>query len=445
MKVKREIIVHGLRRCCLLGSGKQVDVNRYKQSNRNYRATFGDSRGGNPRVGIAGGRPDALMSSIPFACRQMAKDLALSKAKDKNFVFSPCSIQLALSFLTNGSSGSTLKELLEFLDAKNLDDLNSVGMKYIEILTGSTDGGPILSFVGGAWVDQSWTLKPTFMTVAEEIYKGKAESVDFQNKAIEITKEVNKWAEEATNGLIKSVIPSPLTPATVLVLANALYFKGRWREPFDKSATKDSKFNLLDGNSVEIPFMTSPDRQWIDTFEDFKVLRLPYERSKDNKGTFSMYIILPNKVDGLWPIIEQVGSDPLFLEKYVRLYPKLVDVREFMIPKFKMTFYVEASEILQGVGLKLPFSEEAAELDEMVLGDRLCVSNVHHKSHIEVNEEGTEAAAATFMCNIVGSARRQPLPCVDFMADHPFMFMVRDNESGMVLFMGHVLNPLLDN
>ncbi|KAF9607688.1 hypothetical protein IFM89_038159, partial [Coptis chinensis] len=208
--------------------------------------------GGNPRVGIVGGRPNALMS-IPFACCRMAKDLAL--------------------------------------DAKNLNDLNSIAMKFIETLTGSTDGGPILSFVGGAWVDHSCTLKPTFMTVAEEIYKTKAESVDFQNKS--------------TNGLIKSVIPNPLTPTMVFMLANALYFKGRWREPFDKSATKDSKFSLLDGNSVEIPFMTSPARQRIDTFKYFKELGLPRERSKDNKATFSMYIILPNKVDGLWPVIEQ--------------------------------------------------------------------------------------------------------------------------------------------
>ncbi|KAF9598288.1 hypothetical protein IFM89_026555, partial [Coptis chinensis] len=405
---------------------------------------------GNPRL-LARGRPDALRSpynayvsdpSIPFACRQIAKDLALGVAKDKNFVFSPCSIQLALSFLTNGSSGSTLKELLTFLEAQNLDDLNSVAWKFIETLTGSTDGGPILSFVGGAWVDQSRTLKPTFITLAERIYKAKAESVDFRNKAIEITEEVNKWAEEATNGLIKSVIPHPLDPDTVLVLANALYFKGRWMKPFRKSATKDSKFNLLDGNSVEVPFVTSHDNQRIDTFEDFKVLGLPYKSSKDNKATFSMYIILPNKVDGLWPIIEQVGSDPLFLEKYVSLYPSVVDVREFMIPKFKMTFYVEASEILQGVGLKLPFSGKS-ELDEMVLGGGLRVSNVHQKSHIEVNEEGTKAAAAGTVATYIGSSAGPPppRPCVDFVADHPFMFMVRENESGMVLFMGHVLNP----
>ncbi|KAF9596851.1 hypothetical protein IFM89_013899 [Coptis chinensis] len=299
---------------------------------------------GNPRL-LARGRPDALRSpynayvsdpSIPFACRQIAKDLALGVAKDKNFVFSPCSIQLALSFLTNGSSGSTLKELLTFLEAQNLDDLNSVAWKFIETLTGSTDGGPILSFVGGVWVDQSRTLKPTFITLAERIYKAKAESVDFRNKAIEITEEVNKWAEEATNGLIKSVIPHPLDPDTVLVLANALYFKGRWMKPFRKSATKDSKFNLLDGNSVEVPFVTSHDNQRIDTFEDFKVLGLPYKSSKDNKATFSMYIILPNKVDGLWPIIEQVGSDPLFLEKYVQVTLLEYSMNSIMLLLYKL-------------------------------------------------------------------------------------------------------------
>ncbi|KAF9604928.1 hypothetical protein IFM89_011295 [Coptis chinensis] len=251
------------------------------------------------------------------------------------------------------------------------------------------------------------------MITAGRIYKSKAESVDFQKEAKEITEKVNKWAEKATNGLIKSVVPKPFSPSTTTVLANALYFKGKWTQPFDKFATKDFKFSLLDGNSVRVPFMTSRQMQFIDTFKDFKVLGLPYEKSMDNKAAFSMYVILPHDRDGLWPLIEKVGSDPTF---FVRLRQELVDVGQFRIPKFKITFYFEASEILKGVGLKLPFSE-IAELDEMVV---------------------PVARELQFQ-----SGPPQIPPRVDFVADHPFMFMVRDNKSGMVLFMGHVINPLL--
>lgn len=386
-------------------------------------------------------RGESLKPNIPFGLFEMAKDLELGEARDTNFVFSPCSIQLALGLLANGATGSTLKELLMFLEAKDLNHITVVATKLINSLVGST-GGPMISFVGGIWIDQSLTLNPNFKLMAESIYHANAKSVDFLNKGDVVVDEVNRWAYEVTNGLIESILHRPSDPNTRLLLANALYFKGLWSEKFSISDTKKSTFYLLDGTCVDVPFMGSKEEQFITAFNDFKVLRLPYKKSASTNITLSMYIILPNEPHGLWSLVEMAGSDPSFLETYLPSDTRKVEVGEFKIPKFKMTFEFEASEVLTNTGLKLPFSDNA-EFSEMVLGgEGLKVSKVNHKSYIEVNEEGTEAAAVTTLqmrwcCAIIGGPRP-----IDFVADHPFMFMVRDDMSGMVLFMGHVINPL---
>ncbi|KAF9608673.1 hypothetical protein IFM89_010457, partial [Coptis chinensis] len=390
-----------------------------------------------------------MSTSTPFPCLQIAKHLTLGKAKDENFVFSPCSIQLALSLIANGSKGSTLEELLNFLEAENLNHVNSVATKLIDSFTQDDDEGTSLSFACGVWVKQSFTLKPTFKTIAEDIYRGKAEAMDFENEAKEVICEVHKWVEKMTNGLIKSILPNFLNPRTIVLLANALYFKGNWSNPFDELNTADSMFYLRDGNSVEVPCMISGGNYFINTFDDFKVLKLPYDMGYKNMDNhISMYIILPNKRDGLWALAEIVGSDPLFIEKYLSRHTERVGVKKLMLPKFKITYKFEASKILQEIGLKFSFSEEA-EFDEIVLklypSDMVEVSNVHHMSVIDVDEEGTEATSVTAADMFYNLCLDEPpVPTAEFVADHPFMFVVRNDNNGTILFMGHVVNPIVE-
>ncbi|PIA59313.1 hypothetical protein AQUCO_00400304v1, partial [Aquilegia coerulea] len=375
---------------------------------------------------------ESVITNTPFACLQIAaKELTLGKAKDKNFVFSPYSIQLALGLAANGAKGLTREEFLTFLNAETLDDLNPRNKDLIDYF----NNGSNLSYISGIWVNQSSDLKPTFKQIAENIYEAKAESVDLQDemKCKEVIDRVNEWGKEATNGLIKSFLPEDsLTPATIVVLANALYFKGRWLSKFNKPLTKENKFNLLNGRFIKVPFMTSYSDQYITTLEDSKILRLPLM----NSASISMYIILPNKLDGLWPLLEKVASDPKFLERYVLKETGMVEVRRFGVPKFKITYDFVANEVLKALGLREAFSKQAG-FDEIVLdSNNLKISTVRHKSHIEVNEEEIEAAAVTEIdfeeeCS-------EYIPQVDFWADHPFMFMVRDDMRGVVLFMGHI-------
>jgi serpin B len=262
-------------------------------------------------------------------------------------------------------------------------------------------------------------------------------------QAAEVAGQVNSWVEKLTSGLIKEILPEgSVDGSTRLVLANALYFKGAWAEEFDTYMTTDREFHLLDGSSVQAPFMSSTDEQYISSHDDLKVLKLPYRRGGDPRQ-FSMYILLPDAHDGLWSLAEKVSSEPGFLEKHIPT--EQVAVGQFKVPKFKISFGFEASNLLKGLGLHLPFSAEA-DLSEMVdspTGQSLCVSSVFHRAFVEVNEAGTEAAASTAVKVMLMCLRIDSREKMDFVADHPFLFMIREDLTGVVLFVGHVLNPLL--
>ncbi|OVA10495.1 Serpin family [Macleaya cordata] len=399
------------------------------------------------------------------SCLKVVKNVWLIESKGRNFVFSPFSINAALGLLASGSKGRTLQQILGFLKSENLDHLNLVSSRLMYSLdqtrTGSSEGGggerPKLSFISNVWVDNSCTLKPSFKEIASSIYKAEAKAVDFTTKAKKVLKEVNKWVEKKTNGLIQSLLPDgSVDEQTSLVLANALYFKGSWEQEFDRSQTKNSKFHLLGGSSVQVPFMTNKQRQIVSCYDGFKVLQLPYKQqtATDNKFDLferhlSMYIFLPDRQDGIGDLIKKVSSDSGFLDRHLPINQSPVLMGEFRIPKFKISFGFEASRVLKDLGLVLPFNPDEAELTGMVRSstpetERLYVSKVYHKCFVEVDEKGTEAAASTAFAIGFISGRRQPyLPRVDFVADHPFIFMIRDNHSGAVWFMGHVLNPLL--
>ncbi|KAH7523996.1 serpin-ZX [Ziziphus jujuba] len=367
----------------------------------------------------------------------ITKGLLLTEGKDSNVVYSPLSLHVVLSLIAAGSSGPTLHQLLSFLKSESSDQLNSFASELVGVVfaDGSPCGGPRLSFANGLWVDKSLTLKPSFKEVVDTAYKAALNQADFQNKASEVIREVNSWAEKETSGLIKQVLPDgSVDRTTVLIFANALYFKGAWNEPFDASSTKDYDFHLLNGSTVKAPFMTSKKRQVVGDFDGFKVLKLPYKQGED-KRSFSMYFFLPEAKDGLPALVEKLGSESGLLERY--LPSEQVEVGDFRIPRFKISFGFEASKTLKGLGLVLPFSGGLTEMVDSPADNDLYVSSIFHKSFIEVNEEGTEAAAAS-----AGVIAVRSLIKIDFVADHPFLFVIREDMSGTILFTGHVIDPL---
>ncbi|XP_020596943.1 serpin-Z1C-like [Phalaenopsis equestris] len=355
-----------------------------------------------------------------------------------NFIFSPLSLRAALSLTAAGAKGETLQQLLSFFGSPTVDHLHSASSTLIEAVRGG-DNELLLSFVNGVWVDRSLTVNPSFMRIADSIYNAAADSVDFIHQAPREQKKINNWIEEKTNGIIKNLIPDGAVQNTTrLILANALYFKGKWQNKFDSSITGNNHFYLLDGSTIQVPFMSSREDQFISSYDGFQVLKLPYQQQGENqiKRSFSLLLFLPDKKNGLHDLISRAVSDPNFIDEHVPY--RRVKVNHFMVPKFKILFSCETTDVLSNLGLRSLFSWPDADLSGMCLESaKLCVSSVHHKAAIEIDEEGTVAAAATGLTFSLTCYT----PPAKFVADHPFMFILREDVAGSILFFGHVVNP----
>ncbi|KAK1407527.1 hypothetical protein QVD17_39143 [Tagetes erecta] len=381
--------------------------------------------------------PQHLINSQTSVSTTLATHLLSKKQPDSNVVFSPISIHVVLSMLAAGSKGPTHKQLLDFLKANTTDDLNSLYSLFVPFIFAdyARNRGPQLSFANGVWADKTLSFKPSFKQVLDTNYEAACNEVDFQNKGVEVVNEVNSWAKKHTNGVIEQVLPvDALKKFTSLVFANAIYFKGVWSQKFNRAKTKESDFHLLDGNKVRVPFMTSKEEQFVERYDDFKVLGLPYLEGQD-KRRFTMYIFLPHAKDGLRSLVKKISSTSDFFDRHIPCDES--PVRKFLIPKFKISFGFEASDTLKELGLVLPFSEvdDFTEMVDLSVGEFFNVSGIHHKSFVEVNEEGTEAAAATIVLK-----EKLCMP-VDFVADHPFLFIIREDMTRTLLFIGQVIDP----
>ncbi|XP_074365773.1 serpin-ZX-like [Apium graveolens] len=362
--------------------------------------------------------------------------------KDSNVVFSPISIQVILGMLAGGSSGQTLEQLLSFLKATSIEEVHYIYSHIVHLVfaNGSLPGGPCLSIANFVWLEQSLFMKQSFKQVLDT-YMACCHQVDFKNKAEEVRNLVNSWVETQTRSLVKQILPPDSVGSnTRLILANAIYFKGAWSSEFDASRTMHFNFHLLNGYSIQVPFMTRNKKRQLSAFDGFKVLKLPYKQAGNT--SFSMYIYLPDARDGLPALVERSGSESGFLNRYIPYQE--INSGMFWIPKFKFEYEIELSKALTILGLTLPFKPDLVTgFKEMVHDPTpLYVSKMYHKSFIEVDESGTEAAAATvavmgFGC---GLTRIEELR-IDFVADHPFLYVIRENNTGIVQFIGQVLNP----
>ncbi|CAJ2677219.1 unnamed protein product [Trifolium pratense] len=320
-------------------------------------------------------------------------------------------MQVVLSLIAAGSEGATKQQLLDFLQFKSTEDLNSFASYLVSsaLNDASLIGGPRLSFMNGVWVEQTLPLLPSFKQIASTDYKANLASVDFLHKADEVANEVNLWVERKTNDLIKELLPSGLVDSyTCLIFANALYFNGEWDSKFDVSKTKDYDFHLPDGSAVKVKIIVN----FLCIF------------------TFQM-----QKMD-LSALVENVTSRPSLLHPNFRLSQN--EVGDFRIPKFDISFGLETTDMLKKLGVNLPFFPGGlAKMVDSHVGQRLFVSHTFHKSFIKIDEDGSEAAAASVAFMSKGIPSR-----LDFVADHPFLFLIRDDMTGTVLFIGQVLNPL---
>ncbi|KAF7120138.1 hypothetical protein RHSIM_Rhsim13G0178900 [Rhododendron simsii] len=386
----------------------------------------------------------------------IAKQLLLEQVKkgtNENFALSPVSIDVVMTMAAAGSRGPTLERMMAFLGTQDIDGIKSIASAMMAAAVCGGDEvseGPVLSMVNGVWVDERFTLVDSYK---EEILKGiygcDAESVDFFHQADKVVKKVNSWVEDASKGLITNLLqPGSLSPYTAIILANGIYFKGIWTHErrFDASLTKEGNFYLLTGDTISIPFMTSRrERCHYRSFDGFKVLKIPYQSSKQDRK-FSMYFFLPHEKVGLQNLLEELSSDSGSSKQdyYCNLSEESLD--QVLIPKFEFSHGFDVSLTMKEMGMMFPCLENPEDLSEMMKipkGIPFFPSVMIQKVVIKVDEKGTEAAVVSRMQLPTMAARSCPPPKPSFIADHPFMFMIKEEKSGLVFSKGAVLNPRL--
>ena len=312
-------------------------------------------------------------------------------------------------------------------------DLNKSVKKFIDSLNGTSDENNKLLTANRLFVQKSFDILEAFKEGTREFYDAELALVDYITNAENAREEINHWVEQKTNDKIKDLIPpGMLTSDTRLTLVNAIYFKGLWLEQFDKVETSSSSFFVSKNEEIKVNMMyQEADFKYFESQElACQVLEMPYIGRK-----MSMVIYLPKEINGLAELEEQMTYDSL--QKSFSLLNASKKGVEVFLPKFKLTQQFDLNDMLSKMGAEEMFIPGKAKLSG-ITAEPLFVSKVVHKAFVEVNEEGTEAAAATaigvnFMC--------MPLPKPVFKADHPFLFLIRHNDSGAVLFLGRLLKP----
>jgi len=351
------------------------------------------------------------------------------KSGDENIFFSPYSIFIALAMTYEGARGQTAEEMMSILHIaqNNTSILNSVKQLY-EFLNQNQDF--TISTANALWIRENLDLLLEYSNIIDNYYMGNPSKVNFSN-AEEAARIINEWVEEQTNEKIKDLVTPTDVFKAALVLTNAIYFKGDWKVQFDPENTKDLEFKLPSGETITVPTMCMEGSEELFNYtetEELQILELQYVG-----GDLSMIILLP-KEKNVTGIVETLSLEQLsewkknFSETQVDIY----------LPKFKLETEYDLEKALKDMGMVIPFSMDGADFSGIFPNKNdLYISKVIHKAFVEVNEEGTEAAAATAVIifdNCIASY-------TTFRADHPFIFLIQEKGSGSILFMGNVGNP----
>jgi len=353
-----------------------------------------------------------------------------------NLFLSPYSISSCLSMAQAGAKGETAAEMAKTLrlPAAWLANPEAIAAAcgYLNADYNARGKPYTLSVANALWGQKGYGFLSDFLAFLDKHYGAGLHEVDFAGNAEGARETINTWVEKETRDKIKNLIPpGTLTPQTRLVLANAIYFKGTWASQFEKKATKNGDFLLAPGRKVRVPMMRQEEDFGYLDGGDFQALQMTYKG-----GELAMLILLPKKTDGL-AALEESLTDARLAEWVSKLGSANVAVT---MPRFKMTWQSGLAKWLKKMGMNLAFDAGKADFSGMNGGkEPLWISEVIHKAFVDVNEEGTEAAAATAAIALGGEAA--PSKPVVFRADHPFLFLIRDVRSGCILFLGRLVNP----
>lgn len=352
-----------------------------------------------------------------------------------NVFFSPYSISSALQMTYEGARGQTAKEMqnvFHFLGDEKTR-LGSFAALYNQI--NPQNASYQLSTANALWAQKDYPFWPDYLKIAETYYYGKAANLDFVGDTEGSRQTINQWVSSKTNNKIPELFArGTLDPTTRLVLTNAVYFKGKWDAPFGKDATQEKDFTTALSTKITVPMMNNQSHFNYTETSDYQAVELPYENND-----LSMIVILPKT--GRMAAVENNFLINDFLKIKQSMTSHLVDVS---LPKFKFNTSYEMNKTLTQMGMSIAFNPDEADFTGMynraAANENLYISLVVHKAYVDVNEEGTEAAAATGVGLAATSISESPRPII-FNADHPFIFAIVHQQTGTILFMGKVNDP----
>jgi serpin B len=377
-------------------------------------------------------KPDENAMKAAGDSNNFAFDLYKTISPDEkgNIFISPASISTALTMTYAGARGDTatgMKKALRLsLDDKDVHKAQGLLMNCLQ----SSKTGSKLSIANAIWPQKNFNLLKEFTDLLEKEYGAAPIPVDYINATEEARKTINTWVEKKTEDKIKELLkPGVLDPATRLVLTNAVHFKGTWLSTFDKKNTMKSEFYPSESSTVMVDMMSMREKKFkFLQNADLKVVELPYAEKK-----YSMFIILPSVKSNVRELEKTLASKQI---ETLTSGLRETKLETLAIPKFKITCEYYLSKHLIGMGMGAAFSG-SADFSGMTGDKGINISEVVHKAFVDVNEEGTEAAAATAVV-MKATAAMDPM---EFIADRPFFFIIRENATGAVLFMGRIVDP----
>lgn len=348
----------------------------------------------------------------------------------KNLFFSPYSISSSAAMVYEGARGTTAEEMKSvfYFPSDDLSRRSAFARLNNNINKGDKDY--ILNTANAIWVQNDYPVLQDYLLINKNYFSANVQNMDFKTESEKARQTINQWVSDRTNDRINDILPmGSITPSTRLVLANAIYFKGNWKEQFEKKYTRDEDFKVSKDLTIKAPMMNlDPNKvyfRYAET-EDIQALEIPYKGDE-----ISMLILLPKEND--LSIAEKYLDNSKFTDITNNLQKEQMPIK---IPKFKFTTDFSLSEDLKIMGMPTAFTPDA-DLSGMTGNRDLMITTAIHKAFVEVNEEGTEAAAATVWS--VGESMAMPKDT--FYADHPFIFMIRENSTGNILFIGRVVDP----
>ena len=356
------------------------------------------------------------------------------RSTEGNLALSPYSISSALAMTYAGARGQTARQMeqaLHFDRSKN--DLHPLFGRLDKALN-AAQGNNELNIANSIWPQAKYPFRQEFLSLLKKDYGATVTPLNYEREAEAARVTINQWVDDKTRHKIAEIIgPRVLDESTRMVLVNAIYFKGTWATPFPEYATRPDKFYSKPDTTATVPFMHKHGQFSYGENDQLQLIALPYVGRK-----LEMLILLPRSRDGLGQLENSLTGASLSAWTSGMRDEQV----EVALPKFKMSSGFDLAQTLKALGVKDAFDSEKADFSGMDGKPHwLYISAVLHKAYVDVNEKGTEAAAATAVVTMLGAARPPVEPPREFRADHPFLFVIRDSTTGSILFMGRVTKP----